>query len=395
MKAPYFLLCLIFLLPLFHSCNSVNETPKDQLKPGHYKIMGHDFDQEGEKVFITDSIGNILAQTTIKDGKFALSEIPSVSMAFIYVANKEKTAFFLDSLVHQARPWDNNNSRFFITSKNEQQIAYNDYQQDLSAIEHQLYLLYSKLEDRDKQSQKDIQKDILELKDKQKVLVSNFVKNNNTSFIALFELKQYAPFLGAKTTRQLMAKTDSLLQKSKMGKELADMIQENNANTKEQPKEDTPKKGPQKPTAAKVQKKPERFPAPLFNGLSPEGYLVDLSTLVGQNKILMLDFWATWCEPCRMQNPFWVRLYKRFHSKGFEILSIAEETEESMPSLSSAIEQDKMSWKHIVDQNFEIAELYGAYSLPHAVLVDQEGKIIYHKATARDIEEFLVEYFNK
>jgi thiol-disulfide isomerase/thioredoxin len=126
---------------------------------------------------------------------------------------------------------------------------------------------------------------------------------------------------------------------------------------------------------------------------SPDGKDLKLSSLRG--KIVLIDFWASWCGPCRRENPNVVRLYEKFKSKGFDIFSVSlDQTKEKW---LAAIEQDKLSWpNHVSDlKGWQSAagKLYGVTSIPQTVLVDRDGKIIAKnlrgEALERKLEQLL------
>ncbi len=115
--------------------------------------------------------------------------------------------------------------------------------------------------------------------------------------------------------------------------------------------------------------------APDFSGQSPDGETIALSDLRG--KVVLIDFWASWCGPCRRENPNVVKMYDKYKDKGFEILGVSLDS--SKDRWIGAIEQDGLTWPHISDLKkwqSEYASLYGVRSIPHTVLLNAEGKII-------------------
>jgi peroxiredoxin len=115
--------------------------------------------------------------------------------------------------------------------------------------------------------------------------------------------------------------------------------------------------------------------APDFSQNDPNGTPISLSSLRG--KYVLVDFWASWCQPCRMENPNIVNAYKNFKDKGFEILGVS--LDQDGAAWAKAITDDKLTWKHVSDLKYwdnEVAKMYGIRSIPASFLLDQEGKII-------------------
>ncbi len=132
--------------------------------------------------------------------------------------------------------------------------------------------------------------------------------------------------------------------------------------------------------------------APEINLPTPEGKNLKLSDLRG--KVVLIDFWASWCGPCRRENPNVVRVYEKYKDKGFEILSVSLDKDRSR--WLQAIEQDGLEWLHVSDLKFwqsEAAQTYGVGSIPYTVLVDREGKIIASRLRGAALENKLAEIF--
>lgn len=117
--------------------------------------------------------------------------------------------------------------------------------------------------------------------------------------------------------------------------------------------------------------------APDFSAPNPEGKIVSLKESLG--KVTLIDFWASWCGPCRRENPNVVALYNEFHDKGFNIIGVSLDQEGKKDEWIKAIEVDKLTWTQISNLKFwqdPIAKLYSIQSIPATFLLDADGRIV-------------------
>ena len=126
---------------------------------------------------------------------------------------------------------------------------------------------------------------------------------------------------------------------------------------------------------------------------NPEGEIKKLSDYKG--KVVLVDFWASWCGPCRKENPHVVKLYEKYKEDGFTVFSVS--LDKSKDRWVSAIEQDNLTWDgHVSDlkgwQNVA-AKKYGVSSIPFTVLLDQEGNIISTNLRGYQLEKTLESIF--
>jgi peroxiredoxin len=123
-----------------------------------------------------------------------------------------------------------------------------------------------------------------------------------------------------------------------------------------------------------------------------DGKEVRLSSFRG--KYVLVDFWASWCRPCRQENPNVVKAFNRFRDKNFTILGVSLDKPGQKDKWLKAIQDDKLTWNHVSDLmewSSPVVPLYKIDGIPYNVLVDPSGKIIAEKLYGNELEEKLAE----
>ncbi|WBM74774.1 TlpA family protein disulfide reductase [Saprospira grandis] len=134
--------------------------------------------------------------------------------------------------------------------------------------------------------------------------------------------------------------------------------------------------------------------APDFEVATPEGKMLKLSDLRG--KVLLVDFWASWCGPCRRENPNVRKVYEKYKDQGFEILGVS--LDNNRDRWLKAIEKDGLDWYHVSDLkgwSSAPAKLYGVRGIPFTLLLDAEGRVLAKNLRGPALEAKLAELFEK
>jgi peroxiredoxin len=143
-----------------------------------------------------------------------------------------------------------------------------------------------------------------------------------------------------------------------------------------------------KPAETKKEAGPDLSPgrkAPVFTGRLLGGKTVKFPDDY-KGKVVLLDFWATWCGPCVAELPNVVKAYGKYHEQGLEVLGISLDREDWEEKLAEFTRKKNMPWPQVYDGKFwgaEVAKLYGIDSIPHMLLVDGETGVILADKTIR------------
>lgn len=134
------------------------------------------------------------------------------------------------------------------------------------------------------------------------------------------------------------------------------------------------------------------YTATNFTQNTPEGKPIKLSDYKG--KVVLVDFWASWCGPCRAENPNVVAAYQKYKDKGFTVLGVS--FDQSKEKWQDAIQKDHLTWDHVSDLKGwgnEVGKIYNITSIPQNLLIDKEGKILDKNLRGPALEEKLAEIF--
>ncbi|KOS04912.1 hypothetical protein AM493_01820 [Flavobacterium akiainvivens] len=206
-----------------------------------------------------------------------------------------------------------------------------------------------------------------------------FMKENPKAFYNLYVIQQVAQM--QKTDMKALSKIfegfDASIKKTERGKQVAEVFK--NFNQPQQPQ--------QAPAAVKV-----GDAAPQFSAPTPEGKQLSLKEAMG--KVTIIDFWASWCGPCRKENPNVVALYNEYHAKGLNIIGVSLDKEGESAKWKEAIAKDKLAWNHVSNLKFwedPIAKQYGVQSIPATFILDASGKVVAKDLRGDDLKAKVAE----
>ena len=131
---------------------------------------------------------------------------------------------------------------------------------------------------------------------------------------------------------------------------------------------------------------------PDFSRPAPDGTSLSIMSEVSQHRITIIDFWASWCGPCRQEIPSVIELYKKYKDKGLGIVGVSLDNDKD--EWLTAIKQLNMAWPQMSDQNDwgnSVAKLFNITSIPHTIVVDQQGKILRHGLRGEALANFVAE----
>lgn len=127
--------------------------------------------------------------------------------------------------------------------------------------------------------------------------------------------------------------------------------------------------------------------APNFTSTTPEDKELSLNEVKG--KATIIEFWASWCGPCRKENPNIVRVYEKYHDKGLEIIGVSLDRENQRQRWLDAIETDGLNWHHVSSLKYfndPVARLYNVSAIPASFILDEDGRIVAKKLRGQALE---------
>ncbi|APG64477.1 hypothetical protein LPB136_03465 [Tenacibaculum todarodis] len=344
LKYLLFIGCLFF----FFTCNTKEEKKVSVTKIFNgYTITGVNY-TDSDSIYLLNKDLNVINKAKIDNQNILLKgEINAPSVAFLKL-NKEED---LHTIILENESFNvlfANNSATVLGGKLHQKYA--DYQNNI----HQTAISKSKYVD-----DTYINENYL-----------NFIEENSTNLLGLHLIQQKA--LSSKTIGEIQQRIES-----STNTELKAYLTDLKANTIITE------------AAAKIENRPI---AKGFSGTNLIGRITTLAQVKRGKKAVLIDFWASWCGPCRVLSPRIKKLYDTYKNQGFDIVTVSQDR--SINAWENGVYEDAMeNWNHVYDDDNDIAKMYGVRGIPHMVLLDDKGRIIQNKIPIDKLEKELKKIF--
>ncbi len=348
------------------SCNN--------LKDNEFLIAGTaDGVKNGKKVFVeTQTETGFIAKDTavVENGKFELKgtsetidlgfiriEDQSISLPIILEEGKISVAIKTDTILNSKIGGTDNNDKFQSFNDASKVVVNKKLKFEKANLER----ITAAKKANDTVTVNQIMKEYGKFQEDLNKVSKNFIKNNPDAYLSVLLLENFLmrQYLTAEEITSYFAKIDKSLLNTKSAKNIKKVL-------------DAIKNDP----AAKVEVGGK---APDFSAKNPEGKQISLKESMG--KVTIIDFWASWCGPCRGENPNVVALYKEMHTKGLNIIGVS--LDKDAAKWKEAIAKDGLVWPQISNLKFwdePIAKQYNVESIPATFILDAKGVIV-----ARDL----------
>ncbi len=385
-------LLIFFCFSLFFvGCDKVIKTKSadksnktNTLLNNEYLIKGQSFNNSYKTIYLFKSIKDSLIPidtSSVVNNTFEFKGILENPAYFRVKTNVNNTAYKFLADASAIDLFLHDNLGYSLTHSNSNiQRKYKEYTSKMSGFKNKGADLYYNLKgDFSKTSINKLKQQRANLFKEQSDYVVDFISNNSDSYFSAMLLEDNLNYFTTPKLRSLYDGLSSNLREQDFTKSINTSIA-----TLETTKKEKLKAKPATTKPKPVSSGEYRPNAYAFSGLNPEGNRMSLAS-IPQGKVVLLDFWASWCAPCRATNPTLVQLYNKYKNKGFVIMSVSEDKGEG--EWISAIYTDNLSWDyHIIDKNKSIAFRYGVESIPHKILIDKNGKIASDKISGNALE---------
>ncbi len=370
---------IIFVLLI--ACIAMYSCKKRSQK--QFTITGEIVDLKDSHIYLhyRDSGVSHWDSAKITNGRFIFdASVSYPKMAAFYLINKDtnniakfrvKIPFFLENADITVKGNIDSLKRLKF-SGSQSQSEYEVYQASIAGIKAKRKVLWPKYrrakENKDSVALRAFEVQYDELALQEKTQTKKFINSHPKSFVSLYELSNLVYNTPYADLQKLYFGLDTSLKCSTKGKALGDKLNVMKRSAIGQP-------------------------APLFTMNDVTGNAVNLSDYKG--KYVLLDFWASWCGPCRAENPNLVKMYNKYKQEGFDVLGVSLDDDKT--KWLQAIKGDHLTWIQVSDlQGWKnkAAKMYGVHAIPANYLIGPDGKVLARNLRGSDLRDKLKDIFN-
>lgn len=323
--------------------------------------------ENGKKVYLESQseTGPVSLDTAVvENGKFKLDGKlkEGIELAFVRIEtlngsvpmileNGEINVEFNKDTIQKSKIGGTKNNDKFQSYNDESQVI---YKKKIKFLEVNQQKMMTAQQTQDTATVNTLMKEFNKFQDEMNEQSKTFISKNPDAFVSVLLLENFLMrnYLTVEEVKAYYDKLDKTLLETKSGKNIKKMLETL--------------------TAVNI-----GSVAPDFSAPSPDGKMISLKESMG--KVTLIDFWASWCGPCRQENPNVVAMYKELHDKGLNIIGVSLDKEGDAEKWKEAIAKDGLTWNYISNLKHwkePIAEQYNVKSIPATFLLDASGKIV-------------------
>ncbi len=337
-----------------------------------YKIegsaLGYD---DGDTMFIANISMEPVDTLIVKDGKFGKSgHVDSVELGLIYAQKNPDDAvlFFIEpGTILLTMSGDANSSKVAGTKSNDGLQTLTDKTNELERRLEQLSMAFNDTTATTEEKRLEITREYTKIQEDFPRLFVEAAEQNLDNEFGYFVVTNLAPNIGLEQVQALIDKMPAKFRERQELKELEAMVQQANGDGQELQIED-------------------------FTMTTPDGEELSVTDEVEQHELTILDFWASWCQPCVREMPNMVALYDAYHDKGLGIIGIS--LDEDHDQWTKAIKSLGLKWPQISDLkgwHSYAAEMFQVQAIPHMIVVDKNGTILQRGLRGEALSKFVAE----